>query len=86
MTAHTKKIRNYLRMLEDIALVVGGCEDERVRHQAEFRVKGFAREIETERLAMAELRGTLIKIDEQESIVKTILREFPQLEHLVRGK
>ena len=86
MTAHTKKIRNYLRMLEDIALVVGGCEDEKIAHQAAFRVKGFAREIETERLAMAELRGTLNKINEHELLVKTILHEFPQLEHIVRGK
>ena len=86
MTEHTKKIRNYLRMLEDIALVVGQCSDDDIKEQALFRVKGFARRIEGERLALADLQSTLYKIKEQEQFARTILEDFPQLEQLVRGK
>lgn len=86
MTTHTKKIRNYLRMLEDIALVVGQCSDDDIKEQALFRVKGFARRIEGERLALADLQSTLHKIKEHEQFARTILEDFPQLEQLVRGK
>lgn len=86
MTEQTRKIRNYLRVVEDIVLVVGGCEDDHIKEQAAFRVKGFARRIEGERLALTDLQNTLHKIKEHEQFARTILEDFPQLEQLVRGK
>ena len=86
MTEHTKKIRNYMRVLEDVVLAVGGCEDDKIKEQAQFRVKGFARRIEGERVALVDLQNTLHKIKEHEQFARTILEDFPQLEQLVRGK